>query len=187
MTEIRRNKLLSMFVTVILIVFLCSFCSLADEIQPKKLTNSEGFVYTLNEDGTAEITGYTGKEKKLSVPAQLDGHTITSIGEKAFQHQKALEEITIPETVKAIHSHAFSHCDSLTALNLPDTLETIDNGAFEFCSKLSEVNIPDSVISFGKSVFHGCTGLKKVIVSENQPILKTKDGILFSKDELTLI
>ena len=62
MTEIRRNKLLSMFVTVILIVFLCSFCSLADEIQPKKLTNSEGFVYTLNEDGTAEITGYTGND-----------------------------------------------------------------------------------------------------------------------------
>ena len=156
--------------------------------------NLNGVLYNLYTDSrSAKLTGLYNKNfpKTVNIPQVIDykgvEYTVTSIGNNAFYECSALTDVTIPETVKAIHSHAFSHCDSLTALNLPDTLETIDNGAFEFCSKLSEVNIPDSVISFGKSVFHGCTGLKKVIVSENQPILKTKDGILFSKDELTLI
>ena len=42
------------------------------------------YVYTLLEDGTAEITMYTGKATELEVPGKLDGYAVTSIGKGAF-------------------------------------------------------------------------------------------------------
>ena len=42
------------------------------------------YQYILLEDGTAEITEYSGGAKSLTVPAEIDGHSVTGIGDEAF-------------------------------------------------------------------------------------------------------
>ena len=32
------------------------------------------YTYTLNEDGSAVISGYSGKDEALTIPSELDGH-----------------------------------------------------------------------------------------------------------------
>ena len=42
------------------------------------------YSYTVKSDGTAEITGYSGSGTDITVPGELDGHAVTSIGSEAF-------------------------------------------------------------------------------------------------------
>ncbi len=87
--------------------------------------------YTENEDGTLTITKYNfskGLIKSLEVPASINGKTVVTIGEKAFENDGyvILRELVIPDGVKVIEkdgllrSHAYS-------IILPSTLEKIEN------------------------------------------------------------
>lgn len=43
------------------------------------------FEYSINDDGTATITGYNGSDTELTIPSEIDGKTVTGIGEDAFE------------------------------------------------------------------------------------------------------
>ena len=45
---------------------------------------SGDFEYELLDNGTAEITKYTGSATKLAIPSEIDGKKVTSIGDSAF-------------------------------------------------------------------------------------------------------
>ncbi len=55
--------------------------------------------YEVNSDDTVEITEYTGSAKTLTVPAQLGGKKVTSIGDGAFYDCKNLKTVTIPKSL----------------------------------------------------------------------------------------
>ena len=112
--------------------------------------------YTLNEDGTAAVSG---REKdrpqvmsRLVIPAELDGHPVTSVADFAFQHWTSLESVVLPDTVTAIGNSAFAYCDLLESINFPEGLQTIGDEAF-FSSNLQAVTVPDSVTSIGRYAF----------------------------------
>ena len=112
--------------------------------------------YTLNEDGTAAVSG---REKdrpqvmsRLVIPAELDGHPVTSVADFAFQHWTSLESVVLPDTVTAIGNSAFAYCDLLESINFPEGLQTIGDEAF-FSSNLQAVTVPDSVTSIGQYAF----------------------------------
>lgn len=46
------------------------------------MIKSGDYQYILLTDGTAELTNYTAYAEFLTVPAQIDGHAVTSIGAK---------------------------------------------------------------------------------------------------------
>lgn len=104
------------------------------------------FKYEVRSDGTASITE-ADEEKcvgNIVIPAELDGHTVTSIGFNAFSGCEKLINVTIPETVTTIGQFAFSDCDMLTSINIPDSVTWIIEGAFLGCNKLSSILIsPD--------------------------------------------
>ena len=112
--------------------------------------------YTLNEDGTAAVSS---REKdrpqvmsRLVIPAELDGHPVTSVADFAFQHWTSLESVVLPDTVTAIGNSAFAYCDLLESINFPEGLQTIGDEAF-FSSNLQAVTVPDSVTSIGWYAF----------------------------------
>ena len=43
-------------------------------------------------DGKATVTGYTGHATELTIPAELDGNKVTSIGDYAFKGCKILDQ-----------------------------------------------------------------------------------------------
>ena len=60
------------------------------------------YKYVLLDNGTAEIVKYTGKADTLTIPADLDGHSVTSIGNWAFHWCTSLRSINIPDSVTSI-------------------------------------------------------------------------------------
>ena len=67
----------------------CLLCALlllppfAQAEAPEKFVSGD-YSCILLEDGTAEITGYSGFAESLTVPAEIDGHSVTDIGTMAF-------------------------------------------------------------------------------------------------------
>lgn len=180
------KKLLSVILFFALCLGLYSPAA-AESAAPEKFSTSDDYVYILKEDGTAEITGYTGNGTKLSVPSELEGHTVTSLGTKAFYENKKLTEVLLPDTMKTLGEQCFSWCEKLQSVSLPEGLETIGYNVFYCCKKLAKVNIPLSVKKVTGAPFAGCDALKQIALPEDHPLLEMVDGVLFNKVDSVLL
>ena len=100
----------------------------------------------------------------------LEDTKLEEIGAVAFATMNdsmpapAIEEITLPSTLKTIGVYAFEDCSSLRTVNFEDNsqITSIGEGAFTGCSSLTSIIIPDSVTSIGGYAFGGCTGLTNI-------------------------
>lgn len=93
---------------------------------------------------------------------------------------------TIPKEVTAIADNAFYSCSSLSSVILPEGLTSIGDNAFEGCFSLSSISLPKSLESIG-NVFGGCYALMSIDVASDNPFFSSYDGILFTKDQSSLI
>jgi len=116
--------------------------------------------YTINASGV--ITAYSGQVAELVIPAEIDGVTVTGIGESAFRDSTVLTSVVFPDSVTSIGDYAFSVCKNLTSVSLPDSLTKLGMFAFSGCSSLTHADLPDGVKSLGMFVFSGCSSLKNV-------------------------
>ncbi len=104
-------KIVQKTLTFFLCFFLlCNIPARANAEENRKEFKNGDYTYIVLEDGTAEITYYNGKEINLYIPAQLDGHSVTSIGDSAFSSCSSLTSITIPDSVTSIGDSAFVDC-----------------------------------------------------------------------------
>ena len=125
--------------------------------------NSNGYTYTVLEDGSACITKCSlGGD--LIIPDELDGHPVTMIGERAFDRNMKVEKLTIPEGVTSIGPYAFYWCENLTKVSIPYSLVTMEDNPFDMCSSLTTISVP-----------------------KDHPVYEVKSGVLFNKPEKTLI
>ena len=121
------------------------------------------YTYNALDDGTIEITGYSGSAENIVIPAQIDGKSVTRIGNNAFEKSSA-KEIVIPDSVTEIGSQAFSGCGKLTGVSIPNSVTTIRDRAFFDCNSLASITIPDSVTDIELQAFCNCTSLKEVTI-----------------------
>ena len=121
------------------------------------------YTYNALDDGTIEITGYSGSAENIVIPAQIDGKSVTRIGNNAFEKSSA-KEIVIPDSVTEIGSQAFSGCEKLTGVSIPNSVTTIRDRAFFGCNSLASITIPDSVTDIELQAFCNCTSLKEVTI-----------------------
>jgi len=135
----------------------------AEAEQQEKITSGD-FTYVLQEDGTVKITKYTGEEETLTIPGEIDGKKVTSIGYDAFFLCAYVKHITIPEGVTSF-----------------------DDNALAGCHGLESVTIPDSLTEVGRNPFAVCFRLKDIQVSPDHPALELIDGVLFEKAEKRLV
>ena len=117
------------------------------------------------EDDAVTITGCDKKASgELTIPAAIEGKTVTSIGDDAFYDCRSLTSITIPDGVTSIGERAFYDCRSLASITIPDGVTSIRENAFYACSSLTSITIPDSVTSIGGSAFGFCTHLTSITI-----------------------
>lgn len=93
------------------------------------------YTYTITKDDTVTITGYTGSDTTLTVPATLDGSPVTEIAADAFAEQTKLTSVTLPDGLKKIADDAFFNCTSLKTLTLPDSVTSLTGAAFSGCTQ----------------------------------------------------
>lgn len=67
------------------------------------------FTYAIT-NGQAQVTDYSGPGGAVTVPSNLGGAPVTSIGDGAFSGCESLTGITIPKGVTSIGIRAFSGC-----------------------------------------------------------------------------
>lgn len=133
-------------------------------IVPKFYDNSRAeFTYTLLEDGTVTVDGYTGAPTKLEVPEQIDGYTVSAISNSAFTNKAELEKVILPETLRSIGEYAFYNCTGLKSVEAPG-VEQVGYASFYGCYYLKEVTLSDNLRSIGDSAFASCTRLGSLSV-----------------------
>jgi len=107
------------------------------------------FETTKNNTGLT-IVNYTGNDKNVVIPRQIDGVTVTRIGNYAFDSNK-LQNIIIPDSVTHIGYAAFYN-NALQNVVIPDSVTHISNCAF--CNnELQNIVISDSVTHIGNYAF----------------------------------
>ena len=140
-------------------------------------------------NGTSSAVSSSLESSSITVPSELGGYPVTSIGANAFKECQNLWRVTIPDTVTSIGSNAFYYCTNLRSMTIPSavtsigyhafgfcnkmtditlsaSLVTIEDSAFFYCDSLSRIAIPASVTSIGKFAFLGCDSLKRVDVTD---------------------
>jgi hypothetical protein len=119
------------------------------------------FICTTN-NGTITITGYTGDGGDVTIPDEINGLPVTSIGDWAFQSCNSLTSITLGTNITSTGAYIFYSCTNLASVSITSQLKRFEGGLFCYCSGLTNAPIPGSVTNLGYSVFLGCTSLASV-------------------------
>ena len=106
------------------------------------------FTYSLDDDGNATITGYTGNVSALVIPEEIDGHKVIALGDNAFKGKKLLEYVEIPNNVVKIGSYVFANT-SLTDLKLPEKLTYLGRCVLSGNTGVTEIVIPKTLATVG--------------------------------------
>ena len=151
---------------------------------------SQNWTYQLDEEGNAVLISYKGRESAPLIPAEIDGHIVTALGEELFAGNTKIKEISIPNTVTELGPSIFNGCSELTTITLSDgitaipektfwgcinlkviqlneNLKSIGRNAFSGCSSLSYISMPDSVTAIGFEAFSNCSMLSDIKFSKN--------------------
>ena len=98
-----------------------------------------------------------------------------------------MTSFVIPDGIEVICDYAFVSCSDLRSIVIPDSVTRIGERAFGGCSSLSELSIPRSVMSIGKDCLDGCCSLRLIDVDRENPSYCAVDGILYDKEQMTLL
>lgn len=132
------------------------------------LTLENGLEYSILDDGTIEVTGYTGDDKNLVIPNMIDDKAVSSIGKEAFFENKKIENVTIPKNVTSLQYQSFASCENLKNISFvsESKLKTIEDGVFYEDKNLNEIICPQNLKSIGNKVFLDCVNLSKAELND---------------------
>lgn len=112
---------------------------------------------------------------------------VTLISNQAFQECTGLFSVTLGPNITSIGNFCFGNCPLLNSITLPSKLTTIGTRAFWHCSGITSMTIPASVNSIGDGAFTYCSSLREFIVADANLTYSSVDGVLLSKNKLTLV
>ena len=109
--------------------------------------------------------------------------TVTNFG-SAFDGC-SLSSLAIPAGVITIGD--LSSCPALVRVAISNGVANIGAFAFDGDLALPSVAIPASVTNIGEGAFSECYGLTNITVPEGNPVYSSADGVLFDKNQRTLL
>ena len=119
---------------------------------------SGDYIYSVQSDGTAVITGYRGSGGSISIPTTLDGYTVSGINDGAFRGNSNIRYMSF-SGILWIGSHAFDGCTAFQSMDIYSIINGIGSEAFANCGKLSSINIWGMTNRVSTDIFSGCTSL----------------------------
>ncbi len=125
------------------------------------------FEYTVLEDGTAEITKYTGTDSHVAIPITVDSHIVVSINSYAFSENITLTSITIPASISTIDIDVFAWCYALQEIKVDEKNTNYSSDSFGVLfnkdktvlirypigNERTSYTVPDSVTTISSSAF----------------------------------
>lgn len=151
------KKIISLFLSLVILLGNCSFEIYADSTIPYAVEG--GNIYYTNNG----FICYADKSITSAViPSEINGVDITVIGAHAFRYCYDLANVSIPNSVTNIGFFAFLDCTSLTNIVIPNSITSDIEGAFINCTSLTNISIPNSMTNIGTIAFKNCQNLKSV-------------------------
>lgn len=144
----------------------------ADLAEYKEYLTYENFQYEIIDNQINIVSCETGTEGDIVIPSQIDGISVTLIGDGAFYSCSGLTSVEIPYGVTSIGVSAFTNCTKLTSIEIPDSVISIGKSAFRYCFNLTNIRLPNSLISIEDYTFIGCSSLESIDI----PISVTSIG-----------
>ncbi len=211
MKKHRNQKLLSLFLALLMLVLSMPFAAAEDSVGIGGQCGENVF-WKLDDQGKLTVFG----EGKMAFYFAVDGpdseelyakyypnwnwrvycdqiveveiqNGVTSIAEDAFYQFEKLQKVTLPDTLEEIEGAAFHDCCLLKSIDIPDSVKVIGQHAFANCHGLTDVSIPSGVQSIGDGAFESCTGLNAITVAADNKYYTSENGILFNKEKTVLI
>ena len=142
-------------IAFIMAVLMLSFATDSEAMTKK----TKEYRYDVNENGDVEIIKYTGKKKKVTVPARIDGKDVVFVEGFRYTH---VTNVTIPDSVMSIGDSAFEGCKKLKKVKLSKKITTIPWDAFRNCDSLTTVNMSGNISKIGYYAFQNCGELLSV-------------------------
>ena len=214
----RPKRLISLLVAVCMMITMLPLSAVtafaADTEWHPADDGTYKYWYTLNSDNTATIRSFAGPVNPTKTPApynitvstELEGHTVTGLGEQSFFERTSLGSVTLGKNIQTIGEEAFyacpilktltingavtsmgkdafADCPLLTSVTLGQNIKTIGEEAFYNCPVLDNVIIPQNVTSIGPRAFNKCTGLKTLTI--NSPVMSMGEYAFADCNQLT--
>ncbi len=135
------------------------------------------FEYSVYENGKASIDKYTGKDKHVVVPGNVDGYEVFAVNHDALCGDNyfgniTLESVEFPDSVLFLLDGVCEKCYSLKEVKLPENLILIGGGCFNSCWALTEITFGDNLREIGTSAFYWCMNLSKVNFGSNLTVIE---------------
>ena len=125
---------------------------------------------------------------KDGVHLDLSRTTITELADNAFNGNRNLNKVTLPNTITTIGQYAFRDCSSLKEINFPSSITEIKGGAFQSCLSLQNADLSQTKLTVLESnLFVNCSSLTKAVLSETIKDIKNNSfGDCYALREINL-
>lgn len=70
--------------------------------------------------------------------------------------------------------------------SIPDSVNQIEWGAFKDCRKISRLNLPEKLADLDPSILEDCDSLDEILVSRDNSLLSSMEGVLLDKHHTTI-
>jgi hypothetical protein len=117
-----------------------------------------------------EITRYVGSKQEVSIPAKIQGKSVTRIADFIFDD---------------LNGGSFAG-KNLISVTIPNSVTYIGELAF-YGNQLISVSIPNSVTSIGANAFGSNPSLTAINVSSDNRNYSSVDGVLYNKNGSSLL
>jgi len=154
-----------------------TFCGIQTMLLP--------FTYTYTTNGVS-ITGYTGTNGIAIMPGFIEGFYVGNIEDFAFFESTTLTNLFIASGITSIGNYAFEDCTGLTSVSIPGSVTNIGAAAFGGTG-LTNVMISSNVMKMGYGAFSYCPNLSSIKVDPSNSVYSSNDGVLFNKNQTTII
>ncbi len=167
---------------VLSIISLCLGLVMAEEADAAfepEIIKCGDFDYVVLNDGTVEIVSCSSDEVSLTIPEELNGHRVSSLGDNALSWRSSLKTVVIPDEIVHVGLNPFVGCKKLNIIVSPNHpyLALIDGVLFSKPDKrliyypcqsgAKSYAIPDGVAAIGGSAFAYCYDLSSIIIPDS--------------------
>ena len=94
-------------------------------------------LFALKESDSYLIGGYKGSDTNIVIPKMVGKKTVSGIGYGAFQYNKNITSVIIPDGVTIIHGDAFVCCENLKNLTIYKSVTDFRYRAISLCPNLT--------------------------------------------------
>ena len=118
--------------------------------------------YATSSDNSAEYPPWEFLYSEIT--AVVFSGNITYIGQAAFQWNRRITSVSLPDSCVEIGRSAFEGCVNLASIRFPDSVEIIGYRSFAGCKALTSLEIQKTAKEIRVGAFEGCSNLQKIIL-----------------------